>query len=80
MSAPNSVPEFGKPLRDPDYYLTIDRIVNSLRPFSTLRAVATHLNSLGLRTPSGLIWHRMHAANYIRQRGLITNTSAALTN
>lgn len=68
-----SIPEFGKPLQDASFYTTIDGIVNTLRPYSTLRTVAQHLNSLGLRTPSGLEWHRMHVANYIRARGLATN-------
>lgn len=80
MSVQNVVPEFGKPLRSADYYLTVDGIINSLRPFSTLRGVANHLNSLGLQTPSGLNWHRMHAANYIRQRGLGSNAFAASAN
>jgi len=69
------VPPFGKPLKDPAYYTTIDQIVTALRPHSTLRAVANDLNSQGLRTPSNLEWHRMHVANYIRQRGLGTGSN-----
>jgi hypothetical protein len=69
-----AIPEFGKPLKDASYYATVDGILNTLRPFSTLRTCAQHLNSIGLRTPSGLEWHRMHVANYLRQRGLSTNT------
>lgn len=72
MSAQKAIPEFGKPLRDASYYETVDGIINTLRPFSTLRTVANHLNSIGLRTPSGLEFHRMHVANYIRARGLST--------
>jgi hypothetical protein len=75
MSAQKAIPEFGKPLRDASYYATVDGIVTTLRPYSTLRTVANHLNALGLRTPSDLEWHRMHVANYIRQRGLSTNTN-----
>jgi hypothetical protein len=75
MSLQKPVPEFGKPLQDANYYITTDGILNTLRPYSTLRKCAQHLNSIGLRTPSGLEWHRMHVANYIRQRGLSTNTN-----
>lgn len=75
MAYLHAIPAFGKPLKTPDYYSVIDEIVSTLRPFSTLRTVANHLNSLGLRTPSDREWHRMHVANYIRQRGLTTNTN-----
>lgn len=75
MPMHKAVPEFGKPLRDAEFYKITDGIISTLRPFSTLRTCAQHLNSLGMRTPSGLEWHRMHVANYIRQRGLSTNTN-----
>ncbi len=75
MSVRKAIPEFGKPLRNASYYALVDGIIKTLRPFSTLRTVANHLNSLNLRTPSELEWHRMHVANYIRQRGLSTNTN-----
>ena len=69
------IPAFGQPLNSPDYYNRVDAIVNVLRPYSTLRTVAQHLNDSGFQTPSGLTWHRLHVANYIRQRGLSTNTN-----
>jgi len=73
MAHQNAIPAFGKPLKSPEYYATCDGIINTLRPYSTLRTVAAHLNSLGLRTPGDLEWHRLHVSNYIRQRGLGTN-------
>ncbi|CAN7418468.1 hypothetical protein [Massilia sp. LjRoot122] len=75
MAHQHAIPAFGKPLKTAEYYQMIDGIVNTLRPFSTLRTVANHLNSLGLRTPGDLEWHRLHVSNYIRQRGLNTNTN-----
>lgn len=71
----HAIPAFGQPLKKPDYYSTCDGIISTLRPYSTLRTVANHLNSLGLRTPSDREWSRMHVANYIRQRGLPTNST-----
>lgn len=75
MAHQNAIPAFGQPRKTLDYYVTVDQIVNTLRPYSTLRTVANHLNSLGLRTPGDCEWHRLHVSNYIRQRGLNKNTN-----
>jgi hypothetical protein len=75
MANLNAIPVFGKPLKSPEYYERTDALINALRPYSTLRQVAEHLNSAGYRTPSDLEWHRMHVANYVRQRGLSKNTN-----
>lgn len=74
MAFQNAIPTFGVPLKDPDYYTVCDSVCNTLRPYSTLRTVANHLNAMGLRTPTGREWHRLHVANYIRRRGLSKNT------
>jgi hypothetical protein len=69
MSIHNAaIPQFGKPLRSPDYYTTTDSILAVLRPFSSLRTCANHLNSQGMTTPAGLQWTRVNVANYLRSR------------
>jgi hypothetical protein len=75
MANLQAIPAFGKPLKSPEFYSQIDGIIEVLRPFSTLKTVAQHLNNAGFTTPGGLPWHRMHVANYIRQRGLSKNTT-----
>lgn len=75
MANLHAIPGFGQPLKSPEYYEQIDAIIETLRPHSTLRTVALHLNSAGFRTPSDLEWNRMHVANYVRQRGLSKNTN-----
>lgn len=63
-------PAFGKQLRTPDFYEQCDDIVRALRPMSTLRTIANHLNSLGIRTASGLEWNRERVSQYVRHRGI----------
>jgi hypothetical protein len=66
MRALAAIPAFGMPLRTPDYYATVDGIIAVLRPYSTLRTISNHLNSLALQTPSGKDWNRERVAQYIR--------------
>jgi hypothetical protein len=73
MSSMHSIPSFGRPLRSSDYYELVDGLISTLRPHSTLRAVANHLQAAGLRTPSNLDWTRMRVAQYVRNRKLETN-------
>jgi hypothetical protein len=70
MSNQAARPAFGGQLRTPDFYSTVDGIIGVLRPMSTLRTIAIHLNGLGIRTASGLEWDRGRVAQYIRHRGL----------
>lgn len=73
MSFKHVIPQFGRPLQSADYYELVDGLINALRPNSTLRTVANHLQSAGLRTPSGLDWTRMRVMQYVRNRKLPTN-------
>lgn len=73
MSSMHAIPSFGRPLRSESYYELCDGLVNALRPHSSLRAVAEHLQAAGLRTPSGKDWTRLRVAGYIRNRKLPTN-------
>lgn len=75
MANQQAIPAFGQPLKSPDWYAQIDGIIEVLRPYSTLRLIAQHLHNAGFTTPSGLKWHRLHVANYIRQRGLSKNVN-----
>jgi hypothetical protein len=68
-------PAFGKQLRTPDHYQQCDDIVRALRPMSTLRTIANHMNSLGIRTASGLEWNRERVSQYIRHRGIKSTTN-----
>lgn len=70
-----AIPAFGKQLRTPDYYSTVDSIISVLRPYSTLRTIAGHLNSQGLQTPSGLDWNRERVAQYLRHRNFNSTSS-----
>ena len=68
-----AVPAFGKPLNAPSYYEAVNSIIRVLRPHSTLRTIANHLNAQCFKTPSGMDWNRMHVANYLRNRNINTN-------
>lgn len=73
MPAVPAVPAFGQRLNVPAYYDSVQVILNALRPHSTLRIMANHLNAQGFLTPSGLTWNRRHVSNFLRKRG--TNKS-----
>jgi hypothetical protein len=75
MRIQNAIPAFGKPLRTPDFYATLDGIISVLRPYSTLRTVSNHLNSQGLQTPAGLEWNRERVAQYVRHRKFNSTTN-----
>jgi len=69
MSISNAVvPAFGKPLRTPQYFDAVDRMIAVLRPHATLRIIAQHMQDAGFRTPANLDWTRMRVAAYIRNR------------
>lgn len=65
MPALLATPRFGGPRNVPSYYSDLNSIVRVLRPVSTLRTIATHLNVQGFQTPSGLEWTRERLANYL---------------
>jgi hypothetical protein len=61
-----AVPAFSAKLNVPSYYTTLDSIISVLRPASSLRIIARHLNLHGFRTPAGLEWNRERVSNYLR--------------
>lgn len=63
-----AAPGFGKPLRPPQFYTTVDGIIRTLKPYATLRAIAERLNAVGLTTPSGKSWTRQSVSCYTRKR------------
>ncbi len=62
----NQSPQFGGKLKTAPYYEAVASIIRVLRPYSTLRTISNHLNSVGLKTPSDLIWNRERLANFMR--------------
>jgi hypothetical protein len=70
-----AIPLFGQKSRPLSYYETITSVVTTLRPYSSLRTVADHLNRMGLTTPSGLPWSKSAVANYVRTNGLPLNAT-----
>lgn len=62
----NQSPSFGGKLKTESYYTTVANIIRVLRPYSTLRTISNHLNSVGLTTPTNLIWNRERLANFMR--------------
>jgi hypothetical protein len=70
MSELRNAPSFGGKLNNPAYYTTLNSILSELRPMSSLRTIAHHLNAAGHRSPSGLTWTRERVANYLRSATL----------
>jgi hypothetical protein len=68
-----AIPLFGQKLRPLSYYETITGIISTLRPYSSLKTVADHMNRMGLTTPKGLPWSKIAVANYVRTNGLPLN-------
>jgi hypothetical protein len=66
VSELNAPCSFGGKLKAAEYYTQIASIVGVLRPMSSLRAIANHLNANGFKTPSNLEWNRDRLANHIR--------------
>lgn len=62
-------PGFGTPMQLPEYYEKVSALVAALKPFSTLRHIALHLNKEGFQTPSGKSWNRQTVANFVRSSG-----------
>lgn len=59
-------PKFGAKRMVPEFYFAIDSVVNTLRPYATLRTIADALNKAELPTPSGLLWNKDRLAAYLR--------------
>jgi hypothetical protein len=70
MSALHATPRFGGKLNNPAYYDSVSGVIRVLRPASSLRIIANHLNKAGFQTPSGLVWNRERVANYIRNTSI----------
>jgi hypothetical protein len=66
MSSFKAAPGFGSKHNLPHFYTTVNSVIAVLRPASSLRLIANHLNAHGFRTPSGLEWNRDRVATYIR--------------
>jgi hypothetical protein len=75
MLLQKAIPLFGQKLRPSSFYEMVTGIVTTLRPYSSLKTVADHLNGLGLTTPKGLPWSKSAVANFIRTNGLPLNRS-----
>lgn len=73
MLVQKAIPLFGQKVRPLSYYETISGIVSTLRPYSSLKTVADHLNRMNFTTPNGLSWSKHSVANYIRTNGLPLN-------
>jgi hypothetical protein len=59
-------PVFGGKLRDSAYYAAVSNIIRILRTQSSLRLIASHLNTQGFTTPSSLPWTKGRVAEYIK--------------
>ncbi len=70
MSVLPAIPQFGGRLMTPAYYQAVASIIGVLRPASTLRTIAHHLNGAGFTTPTGLAWTRDRLANYLRSTSI----------
>ena len=66
MPNSNAPCSFGGRLKTAEYYSQIASIIGVLRPMSSLRVIANHLNSEGFKTATGLDWTRDRLANHIR--------------
>lgn len=66
MSIHKAVPAFGSRLNTQPYYDSLNAIIATLRPATTLRTIADHLNSAGFTTPSGKPFTRERVANYLQ--------------
>lgn len=66
MDATNAVPAFGGRRKTEEYYATVSGIIRILRNKAPLSVIATHLNSQGLTTPTGLPFTRDRLTRYIK--------------
>lgn len=70
MSTQNAKPAFGKPKKQPDYYVQVRVFINSLRDKMTLDAIATLLNRAGYRSPTDKPWDKQKVANIMRNTAI----------
>jgi len=63
-------PQFAGKARTPEYYVTVSRIVETLRETASLATIAQHLNSVGISSPRGKPWVKQTVANFLRQTSL----------
>jgi hypothetical protein len=68
MSTLQATPSFGGRLNNQSYYDAVSGIIRVLRPASSLRIIANHLNKAQFLTPSGLPWNRDRVANFLRNK------------
>jgi hypothetical protein len=73
MPALNARPQFGGKLNIESYYRDVSAIIAILRPMSSLRVIANHLNGQGFKTPSGLNFNRDRLANFISSQSRTSN-------
>ena len=66
----SATPAFDGKRKTTQYYEAVNGIIKALRPASTLRTIAQHLNSAGFLTPSDLIWDRTRVASYLRSSAI----------
>lgn len=70
-------PSFGGRLQTPEFYASVNGVINTLRKVASLRTIAEALNQAGLSTPTGMTWNKGRLANYL---GSTASTSAVQTN
>lgn len=63
-------PAFAGKARTPDYYITVRRIVDTLRETASLATIAAHLNSCGISSPKGKPWAKQTVANFLRNTSI----------
>ena len=64
----NRSPSFSGKLKEDDFYISINGVVRTLRPYTSLSQIAAHLQRMGFRTASGLDWNKSRIAGYIRNQ------------
>ena len=68
-------PSFGGKLQSPQFYLSVNSIIATLRKVATLRTIADALNQAGFVTPAGLSWTKGRLANYLGSTAALTNST-----
>ena len=64
----NRPPSFSGKLKEDDFYISINGVVRTLRPYTSLSQIAAHLQRMEFRTASGLDWSKSRLAGYIRNQ------------
>lgn len=70
MSMYDTRPLFGAPRKSERYYADCQKIISTLRPTATLNTIASHLNSLGMKTPMDKNWTKESVSNFARNHNL----------